>query len=141
MGNRREGREAAVQYLYHHDLNHGENSGTTEDFWELRPAKPDVRQFALRLVAGVQENLAAIDDRIARYAENYQVNRMLAVDRNILRLAIFEMNFSRDVPPIVAINEAIEIAKKFGAEESSRFVNGVLDRAKLDLARPLRTAS
>ncbi len=140
MGKRREGREAAVQYLYHYDLNSGENSGTPEDFWELRPAKPDVRQFALRLVVGVQENLPAIDERIARYAENYQLNRMLAVDRNILRLAIYEMNFSRDVPPVVAINEAIEIAKKFGAEESSRFVNGILDRAKLDLGRPLRTA-
>ena len=141
MGKRREGREAAVQYLYHHDLNSGENAGTPDDFWELRPAKPNVREFATQLVAGVQEHAAEIDKRISRYAENYQLSRMLAVDRNILRLAIYEMNFAQDVPPVVAINEAIEIAKKFGAEDSSRFINGILDRAKQDVARPLRTAN
>ncbi|MEO7933889.1 MAG: transcription antitermination factor NusB [Chthoniobacterales bacterium] len=141
MGKRRDGREAAVQYLYHHDLNSGENAGTPEDFWELRPAKPNVREFAMQLVAGVQEHAPEIDRRISRYAENYQLGRMLAVDRNILRLAIYEMNFAKDVPPVVAINEAIEIAKKFGADESSRFINGILDRAKQDVARPLRTVN
>jgi N utilization substance protein B len=141
MGKRRDGREAAVQYLYHHDLNSGENAGTPEDFWELRPAKPNVREFAEQLIAGVGEHADEIDRRIARYAENYQLSRMLAVDRNILRLAIYEMNFAKDVPPVVAINEAIEIAKKFGADESSRFINGILDRAKQDVARPLRTAN
>ncbi len=141
MGKRREGREAAVQYLYHHDLNSGENAGTPDDFWELRPAKPNVREFATQLIAGVQEHAVEIDKRISRYAENYQLGRMLAVDRNILRLAIYEMNFAQDVPPVVAINEAIEIAKKFGAEESSRFINGILDRAKQDVARPLRTVN
>ncbi len=141
MGKRRDGREAAVQYLYHHDLNSGENAGTPEDFWELRPAKPNVREFATQLIAGVHEHAEEIDRRIARYAENYQLSRMLAVDRNILRLAIYEMNFAADVPPVVAINEAIEIAKKFGADESSRFINGILDRAKQDVARPLRTVN
>jgi N utilization substance protein B len=141
MGKRRDGREAAVQYLYHHDLNSGENAGTPEDFWELRPAKPNVREFAMQLIAGVQEHAVEIDRRISRYAENYQLGRMLAVDRNILRLAIYEMNFAKDVPPVVAINEAIEIAKKFGADESSRFINGILDRAKQDVARPLRTVN
>ena len=141
MGKRRDGREAAVQYLYHHDLNTGENAGTPEDFWELRPAKPNVREFAMQLIAGVNEHAQEIDMRISRYAENYQLSRMLAVDRNILRLAIYEMNFAKDVPPVVAINEAIEIAKKFGADESSRFINGVLDRAKRDVARPLRTVN
>ena len=141
MGKRRDGREAAVQYLYHYDLNSGENSGTPDDFWELRPAKPNVREFAMQLLAGVHEHAAEIDKRIARYAENYQISRMLAVDRNILRLAIYEMNFASDVPPVVAINEAIEIAKKFGADESSRFINGILDRAKQDVVRPLRTVN
>ncbi len=141
MGKRRDGREAAVQYLYHHDLNSGVNAGTTDDFWELRPAKPNVREFASQLIAGVIAHASEIDERIARYAENYQLSRMLAVDRNILRLAVYEMNFANDVPPVVAINEAIEIAKKFGSEESGRFINGILDRAKRDVARPLRTVS
>jgi transcription antitermination protein NusB len=141
MGKRREGREAAVQYLYHHDLNTGENAGTPEDFWELRPAKPNVQEFARQLIAGVEAHAEEIDQRITRYADNYQISRMLAVDRNILRLAIYEMNYAQDVPPVVAINEAIEIAKKFGAEESSRFINGILDRAKKDVTRPLRTIS
>jgi N utilization substance protein B len=141
MGKRRDGREAAVQYLYHHDLNSGENAGTPADFWELRPAKPNVQEFANQLIAGVQEHAIEIDKRISRYAQNYQLSRMLAVDRNILRLAIYEMNFAKDVPPVVAINEAIEIAKKFGADESSRFINGVLDRAKQDVVRPLRTVN
>jgi len=141
MGKRRDGREAAVQYLYHYDLNSGENAGTSDDFWEMRPAKPNVKEFAQQLIAGVIEHADDIDRRISRYAENYQISRMLAVDRNILRLAIYEMNFAKDVPPVVAINEAIEIAKKFGADESSRFINGILDRAKQDVARPLRTAN
>ena len=141
MGKRREGREAAVQYLYHHDLNSGENAGTTEDFWELRPAKPNVQEFAMQLIAGVCKHAVEIDNRIARYAENYQISRMLAVDRNILRLAIYEMSFAKDVPPVVIINEAIEIAKKFGADESIRFINGILDRAKQDVSRPLRTVN
>jgi N utilization substance protein B len=82
-----------------------------------------------------------IDEKISRYTANYELKRISAVDRNILRVAIYEMLFCNDVPPIVAINEAIDIAKKFGTEESGKFVNGVLDRVKLDLNRPLRTAA
>src|SRR5215469_14177965 len=77
---------------------------------------------------------------LAPRSANYELKRISAVDRNILRVAIYEMLFCNDVPPIVAINEAIDIAKKFGTEESGKFVNGVLDRVKLDLNRPLRTA-
>ena len=79
--------------------------------------------------------------KITKYTANYELKRISAVDRNILRMAIYEMLYAVDVPPIVAINEAIDIAKKFGTEESGKFVNGVLDRVKLDLDRPLRTAS
>ena len=86
-------------------------------------------------------SLMTIDEKISRYTANYELKRISAVDRNILRVAIYEMLFCNDVPPIVAINEAIDIAKKFGTEESGKFVNGVLDRVKLDLNRPLRTAA
>lgn len=147
MGKRREGREAAVQFLYQLDLNARELSATALDFWQLRSAPganlpaDKLQNFTAALVQGVGEHLAEIDERISRYAANYELGRLAAVDRNILRVAIFEMLFSPEVPPVVAINEAIEIAKRFGSEESSKFVNGVLDRVKADLSRSPRVAT
>ena len=141
MGKRREGREAAVQFLVFCDLNQGSGPAAAREFWELRPATKAIREFALNLVEGVLGHQAEADERISRYAENYALNRLAVVDRNILRLAIYEMLHRHDIPPVVSINEAIEIAKRFGSEESSRFVNGILDRVKLDLTRPLRTVA
>jgi transcription antitermination protein NusB len=143
MGRRREGREVALQLLFHWDLNVQQSLSVTELdlFWEFRPAAPGVRTFATNLLAGVVARQATIDEKISKYTANYELRRISAVDRNILRMAIYEMLYVDDVPPIVAINEAIDIAKKFGTEESGKFVNGVLDRVKLDLSRPLRTAS
>jgi len=85
-------------------------------------------------------HLPEIDDRIRRYCENYEFRRISPVDRNILRLAIYEMLHRDDIPPVVSINEAIELAKTFGGGDSGRFVNGILDRVKDDLSRPLREA-
>ncbi len=141
MGKRREGREAAVQFLVFCDLNQGAGPSSAAEFWDLRPASKPIRDFALNLVQGVIDHRVETDERISRYAENYELGRLAVVDRNILRLAIYEMLFRHDIPPVVSINEAIEIAKRFGTEESSRFVNGILDRVKLDLTRPLRTAA
>ena len=143
MGKRREGREVALQLLFHWDLNVQQSlSGTELDlFWEFRPALQGVRTFAINLLNGVIDQQATIDEKITKYTANYELRRISAVDRNILRMAIYEMLYAEDVPPIVAINEAIDIAKKFGTDESGRFVNGVLDRVKLDLNRPLRTVS
>jgi N utilization substance protein B len=86
-------------------------------------------------------HLAEIDDRIRKYSDNYDFHRISAVDRNVLRLAIHEMLHRDDIPPVVSINEAIELAKTFGGPDSSRFVNGILDRVKDDLTRPLREAA
>ena len=143
MGKRREGREAAVQLLFHWDLNARQPLDETSltGFWQLRTANQPTREFATRVANGVIAEQEAIDEKISRYTANYELKRISAVDRNILRVAIYEMLFCNDVPPIVAINEAIDIAKKFGTEESGKFVNGVLDRVKLDLNRPLRTAT
>ena len=143
MGKRREGREVALQLLFHWDLNVQQPVVGTEleMFWEFRPALPGVRTFATNLLNGVVAHQPTIDEKISKYTANYELRRISAVDRNILRMAIYEMFFADDVPPIVAINEAIDIAKKFGSEESGKFVNGVLDRVKLDLNRPLRTVS
>jgi N utilization substance protein B len=143
MGKRREGREVALQLLFHWDLNVQQPfTGTElELFWEFRPALSGIRTFATNLLNGVVAHQPTIDEKISKYTANYELRRISAVDRNILRMAIYEMFFADDVPPIVAINEAIDIAKKFGTEESGKFVNGVLDRVKLDLNRPLRTVS
>jgi N utilization substance protein B len=142
MGKRREGREAAVQLLFHWDMNVRQplEEADLNGFWQLRTANQATKEFATRVAVGAIAEQVAIDEKISRYTANYELKRISAVDRNILRVAIYEMLFCNDVPPIVAINEAIDIAKKFGTEESGKFVNGVLDRVKLDLNRPLRTA-
>jgi transcription antitermination protein NusB len=143
MGKRREGREVALQLLFHWDLNI-QQALTAEDlelFWHFRQTTRAIQTNAVNLLNGVIASQDAIDEKISKYTANYELRRISAVDRNILRMAIYEMLYATDVPPIVAINEAIEIAKKFGTVESGRFVNGVLDRVKLDLTRPLRTAS
>lgn len=129
-----------MQYLVVCDLNRGNRPEEIDGFWELRPTGKTTRDFALALVNGVLAHQAEVDERISRYLENYELHRLAVVDRNILRLAIYEMLHRADIPPVVSINEAIEVAKRYGAEESSRFVNGILDRVKLDLTRPLRTA-
>ena len=143
MGKRREGREVALQLLFHWDLNvqKAPQAPDLDLFWELRNVIAGVRSFAMTVLNGVIAHQATIDSKITKYTANYELKRISAVDRNILRMAIYEMLYAVDVPPIVAINEAIDIAKKFGTEESGKFVNGVLDRVKLDLDRPLRTAS
>jgi len=140
LGPRREGREAAVQFLYQRDLNAGANAETVAEFWELRPAVKKVREFGMAIAEGVLAHQADIDERIRLAASNYDLHRIAAVDRNILRIAIFEMLFCPEVPPVVSINEAIEIAKRFGSEDSSRFVNGVLDRIRGEINRPARAA-
>jgi N utilization substance protein B len=109
-----------------------------EEFWKMREAAAKTREFAAELVRGVMVHREGIDERISKVAANYELHRISPVDRNILRLAIYEMIHLSDVPPVVCINEAIEIAKKYGSEESGRFVNGLLDRLKDEAARPLR---
>ena len=140
MGKRRKAREAAIQYHFWRDLQKGETPERIDDFWEFCPAAARVREFAQPLIEGMVVHLPEIDDRIRRYCENYEFRRIAAVDRNVLRLAIYEMLFRDDIPPVVSINEAIELAKKFGGAESGRFVNGILDRVRKELTRPAREA-
>lgn len=141
MGARREGREAAVQFLYHRDLSGAGDSESIDHFWELRPATKKVRDFGMALAEGVLSKLTEVDERIRQVAANYDLHRIAAVDRNILRIAVYEMLFCPDVPPVVSINEGIEIAKRFGSEDSGRFVNGILDRIRGDLSRSPREAT
>jgi len=141
MGARREGREAAVQYFYQRDLSGEKSAESLADFYGLRSLSPSARKFCTRLVQGITEHQESIDTTITESAQNYGLSRLSAVDRNVLRLAIFELQHCPDVPPVVCINEAIEIAKKYSTEDSGRFVNGVLDRIRTRLPRPARTAS
>ena len=100
-----------------------------------------LRAFTEKLVDGVTTNLDAIDERLARYTQNWPLHRMGGVDRNVLRLAIYEMFFDEHTPPVVVINEAVDLAKFFSSSESGRFVNGILDRACREVARPPRDRS
>ncbi|MGH7311646.1 MAG: transcription antitermination factor NusB [Candidatus Rokuibacteriota bacterium] len=134
MGRRRKAREVALQFLYQLDLR-GEDDPHPHaaEFWAHHPVDDDTRAFAEVLVHGTKRHQVKTDELLRQYVEHWDLERMAVVDRNILRLAVYEMLGSGDVPSKVAINEAIEIAKKFGTADSSRFINGVLDRIRKEL--------
>jgi N utilization substance protein B len=141
-GKRRLGRQLAMQFLYQFDLNSGNLDEALQDFWLTQPDAPaPARVFADELIRGAVAHWPELDKKIKQYAEHWELHRIAAVDRSILRLAIYEMLYRDDIPPVVSINEAVEIAKKFSTAESGKFVNGILDRIRMDLPRPARTAS
>ena len=113
--------------LYQHEVTGEAPEVIRADFDDWQRAPEGVQRFADELVRGVLEHRDEIDGRLSRQTANWRLDRLAAVDRNILRIAMFELLFRRETPPAVAIDEAIEIAKRFGAEDSGRFVNGVLD--------------
>lgn len=143
MGARSVGRERALQALF--QLEDGAQSpeealarafDSATDDGVAAPLDPASRTFAQALVEGTCTHRASLDEAIERYSHNWRIDRMSRIDRNILRLGAYELCHCPDVPPNVALNEAIELAKRFGTEESSAFVNGVLDRLKASLAAP-----
>jgi N utilization substance protein B len=163
MGKRREARERAVQFLFQHDLNTPTNlEAELAQFWnsqraaaledEKGPAKwgettelppptveeAETRLFSDPLIKGVLQHRDDIDERIKKHCRNWDFNRIAVVDRNIMRLAIFEMLHREDIPPVVSINEAVDIAKKFSTEDSGKFVNGILDKVRGEILRPAR---
>jgi N utilization substance protein B len=142
-GKRRHARELAIQFLYQFDLcGNDKLDDALAMFWQTQTDIADnVRDFAENLIRGCVSNRAAIDEKLRKYTEHWELPRMAAVDRNILRLAIFEMTCRDDIPPVVSINEAVEIAKRYSTRESGAFVNGILDRLRADLPRPARTAT
>jgi N utilization substance protein B len=130
MGLRREGREAAIQLLFAYDLHDSAGEKTpfeVEAFWELHQGSAKVRALAQEMSNGVREHLPAIDLHLNSVLHNFTTERLADVDRNILRLGIYELMLS-DVPVPVVINEAVEIAKKFSTQQSGRFVNGIIDK-------------
>ena len=129
MPTRSESRETAFQVLYQDDFNPRLNPADTDQMIKERLKQPAAVEFARELVAGVRRNRAEIDGLLTDAAENWTLQRMAATDRTALRLGVFELLFS-DTPAPVAIDEAIELAKKFGSANSAKFVNGVLDEVR-----------
>jgi N utilization substance protein B len=131
-------REYALQILYQIDITHDHYDVALNNFWQVRndeDIEEEVKNFTHELVKGTIDNLATIDAKIAQYAANWQLKRMAVVDRNILRLASFELLFRDDIPLKVSINEAIEMAKKYSGLEASKFVNGILDKIKSEKSK------
>ncbi len=136
MGARRSGREAALQMLFQLESSGQSADKTIELFWRsFDEADPEGRPYADTIVRGVAEHVAAIDAKITAASQNWRLERMSRVDRNLLRLGTWELMHKPDVPGAVILDEAVELAKSFGTEESSAFVNGVLDRIATDLGR------
>lgn len=130
MGTRRKARELAVQLLYQHDLGKTEAEEGMRLFWEYFPVDMEARAFCTQLVLGTLDRLLVIDELLSEASENWSLNRMSVVDRNILRLATYELIDRPEIPPSVSLNEAIEIAKKYSSPDAAVFINGVLDRVK-----------
>jgi N utilization substance protein B len=130
MGTRRKARELAMQLLYQHDLAKIDPEEAMSLFWEHYPVNAEVREFCTQLVLGTLDRLTIIDELLSEASENWSLTRMSVVDRNILRLAAYELLDRPDIPPSVSLNEAIEIAKKYSTPDAAVFINGVLDRIK-----------
>jgi len=135
-GRRRKSRELALQLLFQHDL---AGTGAEEMFRlteEYVEARPDVQEYASRLVLGTLSRLAEMDKKLGEQSEHWRLGRMPAVDRNLLRMALYELLYEEEIPDAVVIDEAVEIAKKFSTPSSGPFVNGVLDGIRRSLFGP-----
>ena len=135
---RTQSREIALKVLYQVDVSHDEPVNAIEEFFECNQEFPDdVKEFSNILILGTIEYLEAIDKKIVEFATNWELKRMAIVDRNILRLACFELIHLDDIPSKVTINEAVELAKKYGGIDSGKFTNGILDKInKTDIKKP-----
>jgi len=127
MGARRKARELALLMLFQHDMSGNQPDMIIQTFEELQKSKPNTREFATRIFRGTVDNLEKIDEMITAQADNWRLSRMAVVDRNIIRMCVYEFLHENDTPKLVIIDEGIEIAKKYGTQKSSQFINGILD--------------
>ena len=135
MRKRTKAREYVLQMLYQLDITRGCWQGILKSFWENSDRlenSEELKDFSAQLLEGVIKHMQEIDKKISKYAANWQLERMAFVDRNIMRLGCFELLFRQDIPPKVAINEAVELAKKYSGPESGKFVNAILDQIKIE---------
>lgn len=136
MRKRTQSRELALQLLYQADIRGFEPAATPDEYLTEQTSDEEVQAFARELFLGCVDHRADLDRRIREVAANWDLARMAVVERNILRIAVFEMTMRSEAPPAVAINEAIDLAKKFGGRESGGFVNGILDKVRERAERP-----
>ncbi|MCX5687403.1 MAG: transcription antitermination factor NusB [Candidatus Omnitrophica bacterium] len=125
-------RECALKILYRIEISKESVDSSLKDFWSEAAefTNQETCDFAETLVKGTYENIKTIDEFISKYADNWNISRMAVIDRNIMRMSVYEMLCREDIPPNVSINEAIELAKKYGDIDSGKFVNGILDKIK-----------
>jgi transcription antitermination protein NusB len=135
MGARTTAREAALQMLFAIEASDVAPDRAIDDFWRELPGDAEGRPYADQAVRGVRATLAELDAQLSRASKNWRLERMTRVDRNVLRLGAWELAHQPDVPRAVVLDEAVELAKRFGSEESGPFVNGVLDRVADELGR------
>ena len=135
MGKRRRSREFALQVLYQLEITKQDALRTLAQFQENFSEGVERDDFVERLVLGVSEHRKEIDRLIERYSENWRLDRMNMIDRNILRMAAFELLYCEDIPPKVTLNEAIDLGKRYGTDESGSFINGILDRIQNEVIR------
>ncbi len=141
MRRRTQAREHALKILYQFDITKRPLDAVLADYWKSDDTKDindhEMINYAGQLAKGINVHLKTIDDKITEYATNWQLKRMAVIDRNVMRIGLFELKYSTEVPPKVAINEAVELAKKYGDMESSKFVNGILDKIhKKEIVEP-----
>ncbi len=139
VNGRRETREWIIQFLFQLDFNATPIDVALKDFWADKEPIEREKTYAEEIIKGVVQRKDELDDRLSQYAKRWDSERMGAVDRTVMRVALFEMLYRDDVPPVVSINEAVHFAKDFSSFQSGRFVNGVLDRIRKELDRPART--
>jgi len=135
MGARTSGRESALQMLFAMEAGGGSAERVIAAYWRETPGDPEGREYADNVLRGVAGDLDKVDEAVRKASTNWRLERMARVDRNVLRLGAWELLKSRDVPRAVILDEAVELAKRFGSEESGAFVNGVLDRVASDVGR------
>ena len=135
MGKRRQARALTVQVLFHLEFSPGDPEEGFKLISENFESPPEILTFSRRLVLGIWENRKTLDKLITQSSKNWRLERMSLADRNILRVGVYEMLFMNDIPPKVSIDEAVELGKKFGTEESGAFINGILDNIYNHLKR------
>lgn len=131
MGTRRRARELAMQALFYMDINNKSSQELVELFCQNFSTSPKAMPFFLKLVTGVLEAKPEIDALIERFSKNWKIHRMSLVDRNVMRIAVYELLYCTDIPSKVSINEAVDVGKKFGSEESGAFINGIIDSIRM----------
>ena len=133
MGRRRKAREETLRILFRLEFENKKIEKTLDQYWESKKTSEEIKEYSSWLVNGIISDQAKIDNIIQQVSEHWRISRMALVDRNILRMAVFELLYEENIAPAIVINEAIEIAKKYSGDEAATFVNGILDAIRKDL--------